>query len=309
MEREVSSREVRLHPEPGSVLGALPRRDVSRRNPRRRVARGRRVRWQHRAHGRCDGSRHPTQARPPSLRFRVAHAIDHGREHRSPRTAGPRAAGRFWQWARAAERRGFKSLAVIDRTASGLAPRGRAHRLEQQIAELRTVWRGEVRGYAGRIGPPPVAADGPPLLIAGHVPAALRRAARLGDGWIMGGGSPDEFTAMAAEVDAEWMAQQRTRRPRKAALAYFALGEHAGQAARAFTDRYYDFPPDPGDQVLIDAAGVRTLAEAIALRTPTTPDAVRSTVEAWSDAGCDELVLLPCAADADQVDLLADAVF
>jgi alkanesulfonate monooxygenase SsuD/methylene tetrahydromethanopterin reductase-like flavin-dependent oxidoreductase (luciferase family) len=282
----------------------------------------------------------------------------------------------FWEWARAAERRGFASLAVIDRivfdnydplialagvaavtsrirlmtailispfrtntallakelatidrlsagrltvgigigardddyTASGLAPRGRAHRLEQQIAELRRVWRGEVCGYAGRIGPPPVAAHGPPLMIAGHVPAALRRAARLGDGWIMGGGSPDEFRAMAAEVDAEWIARQREGRPRKAALAYFALGEHAAQAARAFTDRYYDFPPDPGDQLLIDAAGVGTLAEAIALGTPTTPDAVRSLVDAWSEAGCDELVLLPCAADADQVDLLADAI-
>jgi alkanesulfonate monooxygenase SsuD/methylene tetrahydromethanopterin reductase-like flavin-dependent oxidoreductase (luciferase family) len=284
---------------------------------------------------------------------------------------------RFWEWARAAERRGFASLAVIDRivfdnfdplialaaaaavtsrirlmtailispyrtnaallakelatldrlsagrltvgigigardddyTASGLAPRGRARRLEQQIAELRTVWRGEVRGYAGRIGPPPVAADGPPLLIAGHVPAALRRAARLGDGWIMGGGSPDEFRAMAAEVDAAWTAHRRAGRPRKAALAYFALGDHATQAARAFTERYYDFPADPGDQLLIDAAGVETLAEAIALGTPTTPDGVRSLVEEWADARCDELVLLPCAAGPEQVDLLADAVF
>jgi alkanesulfonate monooxygenase SsuD/methylene tetrahydromethanopterin reductase-like flavin-dependent oxidoreductase (luciferase family) len=284
---------------------------------------------------------------------------------------------RFWEWARAAERRGFTSLAVIDRivfdnfdplialaaaaavtsrirlmtailispyrtnaallakelatldrlsagrltvgigigardddyTASGLAPRGRARRLEQQIAELRTVWRGEVRGYAGRIGPPPVAADGPPLLIAGHVPAALRRAARLGDGWIMGGGSPDEFRAMAAEVDAAWTAHRRAGRPRKAALAYFALGDHATQAARAFTERYYDFPADPGDQLLIDAAGVETLAEAIALGTPTTPDGVRSLVEEWADARCDELVLLPCAAGPEQVDLLADAIF
>jgi hypothetical protein len=31
-------------------------------------------------------------------------------------------------------------------------------------------------------------------------------------------------------------------------------------------------------------------------------------VDAWSAAGCDELVLLPCAADPDQVDLLADAI-
>lgn len=283
----------------------------------------------------------------------------------------------FWEWARAAERRGFSSLGVIDRivfdnfdplialagvaavttrirlmtailispyrtntallakelasidrlsggrltvgigigardddyTASGLTPRGRARQLEQQIAELRTIWRGDVRGHSGRIGPPPVAADGPPLMIAGHVPAALRRAARLGDGWIMGGGSPDEFRAMAAYVDAEWRAHHRDGRPRKAALAYFALGENAAEAARMFTERYYNFPPDPGDRLLIEAAGVETLAQAIALGTATTPEAVRALVNEWSQARCDELMLLPCAADPDQVDLLADAIF
>jgi hypothetical protein len=124
----------------------------------------------------------------------------------------------------------------------------------------------------------------------------------------MGGGSPDEFRAMAADVDAEWSAQQREGRPTKAALAYFALWDHGAQAARAFTERYYNFPPDPGDRLLIEAAGVETLAEAIAVGTATTPDAVRTLVNEWSEAGCDELVLLPCAADPDQVHLLADAI-
>ncbi len=195
-----------------------------------------------------------------------------------------------------------------DYTASGLAPRGRARRLEQQIEELRTIWRGDVRGYSGRVGPPPVARDGPPLIIAGHVPAALRRAARLGDGWMMGGGSPDEFMAMAAEVRAEWTALRRDGRPRLVALAYFALGDDATSAVTAFTDRYYNFPPDPGDQALIDAAGVETLAQVIALGAATTPDTVRALVAEWSGAGCDELVLLPCASDPGQVQLLAEAI-
>jgi len=196
-----------------------------------------------------------------------------------------------------------------DYTASGLAPRGRARRLEQQIAEMRTIWRGDVRGYSGRVGPPPRTEGGPPLLIAGHVPAAFRRAARLGDGWMMGGGRPDEFQAMAAEVHAEWTAGHRRGRPRMVALAYFALGKNAGSVVQTFTGRYYNFPPDPGDQALIDAAGVETLAQVIALGAATTPDAVRSLVTAWAQAGCDELVLLPCATDPEQVHLLARAIF
>jgi alkanesulfonate monooxygenase SsuD/methylene tetrahydromethanopterin reductase-like flavin-dependent oxidoreductase (luciferase family) len=196
-----------------------------------------------------------------------------------------------------------------DYTASGLAPRGRARTLERQIAELRTIWGGENRGYAGRIGPPPVRHAGPPLLIAGHVPAALHRAARLGDGWMMGGGPPEEFEVMAAEVRAQWTAAQRSGRPRLAALAYFALGDHAEGAVRQFTERYYNFPPDPGDQALIDAAGVQTLAQVIALGAAVTPDGLRSLVSDWRAAGCDELVLLPCAADTEQVHLLARALF
>jgi alkanesulfonate monooxygenase SsuD/methylene tetrahydromethanopterin reductase-like flavin-dependent oxidoreductase (luciferase family) len=195
-----------------------------------------------------------------------------------------------------------------DYTASGLAPRGRARRLEEQIDELRTIWRGEVRGYSGRVGPPPMAPSGPPVLVAGHVPAAFRRAARLGDGWMMGGGSPDEFTAMAAQVRAEWTALGRAGRPRTVALAYFALGQDADNEVTAFTDRYYNFPPDPGDRTLIDAAGVDTLAQVIALGAATTPAALRGLVAAWREAGCDELVLLPCASAPEQVALLAQAI-
>ena len=196
-----------------------------------------------------------------------------------------------------------------DYTASGLVPRGRARHLEQQIAELRTIWRGDVRGYSGRVGPPPRTEEGPPLLIAGHVPAAFRRAARLGDGWMMGGGSPEDFRAMAAQVQMEWRAGRRQGRPRMVALAYFALGASAMSLVQTFTERYYNFPPDPGDQALIDAAGVQTLAQVIAAGAATTPDAVRSLVAGWAQAGCDELVMLPCAPDPEQVQLLAEATF
>jgi DNA-binding LacI/PurR family transcriptional regulator len=35
---------------------------------------------------------------------------------------------------------------------------------------------------------------------------------------------------------------------------------------------------------------------------------VKQYIEAFSDAGCDELILFPCSPDPDQVDLLADAI-
>ena len=40
-----------------------------------------------------------------------------------------------------------------------------------------------------------------PLLIGGHAKPALRRAARVGDGWIHAGGDPNELTTMLADLN------------------------------------------------------------------------------------------------------------
>jgi alkanesulfonate monooxygenase SsuD/methylene tetrahydromethanopterin reductase-like flavin-dependent oxidoreductase (luciferase family) len=40
-----------------------------------------------------------------------------------------------------------------------------------------------------------------PVLIGGHSDAALRRAARLGDGWMHGGGDPDDLPRLLARLD------------------------------------------------------------------------------------------------------------
>jgi hypothetical protein len=86
------------------------------------------------------------------------------------------------------------------------------------------------------------------------------------------------------------------------------LGDDAKAEVERYSQRYYDFPPDPGDRTLIDAAGVDTLAQAMALVTATTVESVSSQVKEWGAASCDELILLPCASDPQQVHLLADAI-
>src|SRR6266545_3999538 len=51
---------------------------------------------------------------------------------------------------------------------------------------------------------PPMREGGPELIVGGHDAAAFRRAARLGDGWIMGGGTPEMFSQLAGAVDQAW---------------------------------------------------------------------------------------------------------
>ena len=110
----------------------------------------------------------------------------------------------------------------------------------------------------------------------------------------MGGGSPDQFRDGAAKIDAAWGAAGREGAPRTMALASFALGEGAREAANRYLRDYYGFLGEVADMIAGSAA--------------TDADTVRAYVQAFSDAGCGELVVFPCNPDPEQVDLLADAL-
>jgi alkanesulfonate monooxygenase SsuD/methylene tetrahydromethanopterin reductase-like flavin-dependent oxidoreductase (luciferase family) len=180
-----------------------------------------------------------------------------------------------------------------DYTASGADFHARGKRFEEMLAEWKRIWAGEPFGTAGAIGPKPPH-GGPTLLVGGTVEAAFERAARYGDGWIMGGGGPDAFAQVVPKLEAAWRAAGREGEPLKLALSYFSLGADAEQAAQRYLGDYYAFLGEFADMI---AAGALTETEAL-----------KQYVKAYSDAGCDELLLFPSSPDPEQVDLLADAV-
>ncbi|HEY3683369.1 MAG TPA: LLM class flavin-dependent oxidoreductase [Streptosporangiaceae bacterium] len=181
-----------------------------------------------------------------------------------------------------------------DFTATGSSFRTRGADMDALLAEMRSVWAAEPHGDGRPVGPAPVQAGGPPLLIGGNGKAAIRRTVEYGAGWIAGGGGPDMFAQGAETIRAAWTDAGRPGAPRLAALSYFALGAGATDAAHRYLTDYYSFLGDFADQIAKGAL--------------TTPDAVRDAVRAFGDAGCDELVLFPCSADPDQVSLLAAAL-
>jgi alkanesulfonate monooxygenase SsuD/methylene tetrahydromethanopterin reductase-like flavin-dependent oxidoreductase (luciferase family) len=181
-----------------------------------------------------------------------------------------------------------------DYAASGLTMAGRGRRLDEQLAEMKRIWGGEERGFAGAIGPAPARPSGPPLIVGGTGEAGFRRAARFGDGWIMGGGTPDMFSRAAAAVDRAWRDAGRSDRPRKLALAYFALGTGARQNAGSYLGHYYGFLGEVAGQI---AAGAAVSAEMVS-----------GYVAAFAQSGCDELIFMPTTSQLDQVTLLAGAV-
>jgi alkanesulfonate monooxygenase SsuD/methylene tetrahydromethanopterin reductase-like flavin-dependent oxidoreductase (luciferase family) len=181
-----------------------------------------------------------------------------------------------------------------DYIASGLGTQGRGRRLEEQLAGMKRIWSGEEYGYAGGIGPEPVRRGGPELILGGATEAAFGRVARLGDGWIMGGGTPDMFAQAAAGVDKAWHAAGRPGKPRKLSLAYYALGPSARAQADTYLLHYYGWLGDIARQI---AAGAAISAEM-----------TRSYAAAFESSGCDELIFIPTASSPDQLALLADAV-
>jgi alkanesulfonate monooxygenase SsuD/methylene tetrahydromethanopterin reductase-like flavin-dependent oxidoreductase (luciferase family) len=159
--------------------------------------------------------------------------------------------------------------------------RGKA--FDQMLAEWQEIWDGEAIGPAAH----------PTVILGGTSGAAFRRAAAH-DGWVMGGGSPDQFREGLETLNAAWEAAGRDGRPRTMALAYYALGDRAQEAAQAYLGDYYAFLGDYADMVVQSAAK--------------DADTVRGYVQGFADAGCDELILFPCDPDPGQVDLLADAI-
>ena len=172
-----------------------------------------------------------------------------------------------------------------DYAAVGGADMGsRGSDMDAILARLEQVWADAAIG-------PDVAP--PTLVIGGGVPATFERAAKHGSaGWIAGGLPPDMFAGALAKVKQAWAEAGRDGEPRAMALAYYALGE--ADPAPYLTD-YYGFL---GEE----------MANMIAGSAARDAETVQTYVGAFSEAGCDELILFPAVSDPDQVDLLADAV-
>jgi alkanesulfonate monooxygenase SsuD/methylene tetrahydromethanopterin reductase-like flavin-dependent oxidoreductase (luciferase family) len=177
-----------------------------------------------------------------------------------------------------------------DFEVSGADFAARGPTFEAQLEELRAIWRGE-----SDVGPPPWQEGGPPVLVGGARGPAFRRAARFGDGWTFGGGTPEMFAAAFEALQAEWSAAGRSSAPRTMALLYYALGDRAEALAREDLADYYSFlGPEVADMIVQSAA--------------TDEETVQRALQGFEQVGCDEVICFPTGIDPEQVDLLAAAV-
>jgi len=138
--------------------------------------------------------------------------------------------------------------------ASGVPLRERGARTDEAIPLVRRLWREPGVVHEGRffrfgpvtIAPGPERPSGPPIWIGGRAPAAMRRAGRLGDGYVSTMTSPERYRENLGAVAAHAEAAGRADVPfGTAALLFTALDasyEGALERAAALLGRLYARP-------------------------------------------------------------------
>ena len=182
-----------------------------------------------------------------------------------------------------------------DYLAASVSFRTRGKRFEEQLATMQHIWSGQpLSDHIGPIGPTPVRAGGPEILIGGYSPAAIQRVGHWGDGFIAGGRDPKGTRQFFNLAEESWNAAGRPGKPRLVGCFYYALGPDARERAGTYLRRYYAF--------------LGPMVETMINNLPITIEAIEERIQAYADIGADEVILWPCTPDLEQLDQLAELV-
>jgi probable F420-dependent oxidoreductase len=144
---------------------------------------------------------------------------------------------------------------VDEFAAAGMPFADRAARAREAIRLMRTLWREETPQFAGRFhsvppsgfSPKPVQPGGPPIILGGESPAALRRAAALGDGWIGVAHTPESLQPLLASLRRHLADAGRAGEPFEISVGTAPTLRLDRDAVRAFADlgvdRLFAFSP------------------------------------------------------------------
>jgi alkanesulfonate monooxygenase SsuD/methylene tetrahydromethanopterin reductase-like flavin-dependent oxidoreductase (luciferase family) len=172
--------------------------------------------------------------------------------------------------------------------------RTRGRRLDEQVAAMRRLWRGDpYDDSAGPVGPAPARPDGPEILFGGFQPAALERVARWGGGFLAAA-APSWAGGLFDTVRTYWREHGRDGQPRIVAQVNVALGpQDVVNEARASMHAYYAFT---------------AVADQMVSGMLTTVPGIRDAITRFADLGADEVMLYCYGLDPAQVDRLADVL-
>ncbi|HEU4428163.1 MAG TPA: LLM class flavin-dependent oxidoreductase [Myxococcota bacterium] len=187
-----------------------------------------------------------------------------------------------------------------DYRAVGASFAKRHERMDEQVARMRAIWRGEPAFPGGDpVGQRPSRPGGPPILAGVMGPKAFARAAQWADGVYVwsGNGEKHEIARFVQMADDAWRAANRTSAPRKIGGFWYSL---APQDAQAKLGAYvFDYTRVFGE------AAAQMMSKLV---TRSSPDALREALDNLEAAGCDECFLVPGTAEIAEVERTAEVV-
>jgi alkanesulfonate monooxygenase SsuD/methylene tetrahydromethanopterin reductase-like flavin-dependent oxidoreductase (luciferase family) len=171
----------------------------------------------------------------------------------------------------------------------------RGKRQEEQIQQMRQIWAGHaLHDNVGPIGPRPVQAGGPRILLGGFSAQTMQRVGRCADGLIAALNDAGQINQLFRRVEQAWQAAGRAGKPYLVAQIDIALESPNGGQGRTNLLNYY-----------------ATLAPVASFKSATLCTTERQLGEAIHTAeqlGADELIFFPWSTHIDQVDRIADLV-
>ena len=172
----------------------------------------------------------------------------------------------------------------------------RGRRTNEMIPLIRRLWTAEAITHEGRyysmedvrIHPAPAQPGGPPIVVAGRQEPAMRRAARLGDGWFPYLYSPRRYAASVETVKEAAAQAGRDLAEFGWFVWVFVNVNPDGDAAREEAARSMGGTYDQDFRAMVDSVAAAG-----------TVDEVTKKMEAFYDAGARHFVFSPATAGAD----------
>jgi alkanesulfonate monooxygenase SsuD/methylene tetrahydromethanopterin reductase-like flavin-dependent oxidoreductase (luciferase family) len=180
------------------------------------------------------------------------------------------------------------------------APFTRRHqRMDEQVAEMKRVWRGEpLWEGADEVGPRSPQTPNIPLYCGAMGPKGIARAAKWADGIYgtsMAGDREGHETIFNMAREA-WKAEGRTDKPYLLGSFWYSLAPDAEDRLKSYVHDYMKYMGPDVANYMVNSM------------TRFTKDKVREAIDNLAEAGCDELLIVPATAHYDEVDRLAEIV-
>lgn len=186
-----------------------------------------------------------------------------------------------------------------DYRAVGADFKGRHERMDEQVAEMRRIWRGEAP-FAGcdAVGPNVIQQGsefgGPPILAGSMGPKAIARVSHWADGLysFSMGGSKQETAHMFDTGRQCWQSAGRKAAPQLVGGFWYSLADDAESKLKSYVHDY------------LKVLGEGLANGVAASMTRFTPDSIHEGIQNIQSCGADEIMLVPATAEISELERL-----